>query len=139
MASTNEGPPPPRPKSAEPPTNSIPAVTRSSYHPVYHTVERGPGSERPVNEREYESLPSGDNERGRAPSTSYSARRYGPEDVRWAPRSTVADDRVDSETEVYVRRYGPEDVRWAPRPSDGGGRKEFVAKPTLGRTATYVY
>jgi hypothetical protein len=35
------------------------------------------------------------------------------------------------------RRYGPEDVRWAPRSNSGDGGHN--GKPTLPRTATYVY
>ncbi|KAH7351437.1 hypothetical protein BKA66DRAFT_430630 [Pyrenochaeta sp. MPI-SDFR-AT-0127] len=37
----------------------------------------------------------------------------------------------------YSRKYGPEDVRWAPRSREND--REYAAKPTLGRTATYVY
>jgi curved DNA-binding protein CbpA len=38
----------------------------------------------------------------------------------------------------YTRKYGPEDVRWAPR-SGETERDRYASKPTLGRTATYVY
>jgi curved DNA-binding protein CbpA len=48
---------------------------------------------------------------GRQPS-------YSPHDVSYAPK------------------YGPEDVRWAPR---SGEERSYASKPTLGRTATYVY
>lgn len=37
----------------------------------------------------------------------------------------------------FSRRYGPEDVRWAPR--SGEPDKGYSTKPSLGRTATYVY
>jgi curved DNA-binding protein CbpA len=47
---------------------------------------------------------------GRQPS-------YSPHDVSYAPK------------------YGPEDVRWAPR----SGEERYASKPSLGRTATYVY
>lgn len=41
------------------------------------------------------------------------------------------------ESVQYTKRYGPEDVRWAPRGREN--EREFANKPTLGRTATYVY
>lgn len=37
----------------------------------------------------------------------------------------------------FSRKYGPEDVRWAPRARDD--ERDYPSKPTLGRTATYVY
>lgn len=37
----------------------------------------------------------------------------------------------------YTKKFGPEDVRWAPRGHEN--EREFANKPTLGRTATYVY
>ncbi|OAL53056.1 hypothetical protein IQ07DRAFT_503900 [Pyrenochaeta sp. DS3sAY3a] len=37
----------------------------------------------------------------------------------------------------YSRKFGPEDVRWAPRSSQND--REYASKPSLGRTATYVY
>lgn len=37
----------------------------------------------------------------------------------------------------FSRKYGPEDVRWAPRSREND--REYASKPTLGRTATYVY
>jgi curved DNA-binding protein CbpA len=45
---------------------------------------------------------------------------YNPSDVQYAPK------------------YGPEDVRWAPRGREND-RDYPSAKPSLGRTATYVY
>jgi curved DNA-binding protein CbpA len=44
---------------------------------------------------------------------------YSPADVQYAPK------------------YGPEDVRWAPRSREND--REYASKPSLGRTATYVY
>lgn len=37
----------------------------------------------------------------------------------------------------YAPNYGPEDVRWAPRGREND--RDYASKPTLGRTATYVY
>jgi serine/threonine protein kinase len=80
---------------------------RSSPKPTYDTP---PGSD-------HEDVP-------RIPTIPQ--RRYGPEDVRWAPRS----DRTDAKAAgSYIPIIGPEDVRWAPR----------ATKPSLSRTATYVY
>jgi hypothetical protein len=40
----------------------------------------------------------------------------------------------------YSRKYGPEDVRWAPKSGESDRERErYASKPTLGRTATYVY
>ena len=37
----------------------------------------------------------------------------------------------------FSRKYGPEDVKWAPKSQEN--EREYANKPTLGRTATYVY
>ncbi|KAF1842860.1 DnaJ-domain-containing protein [Cucurbitaria berberidis CBS 394.84] len=37
----------------------------------------------------------------------------------------------------YAPRFGPEDVKWAPRSRESD--REYASKPSLGRTATYVY
>ncbi|EOA90241.1 uncharacterized protein SETTUDRAFT_102523 [Exserohilum turcica Et28A] len=47
------------------------------------------------------------------------------------------DASFDASDVQYSRRYGPEDVRWAPR--SGEPDKGYHQKPSLGRTATYVY
>ncbi|KAF2024258.1 DnaJ-domain-containing protein [Setomelanomma holmii] len=39
----------------------------------------------------------------------------------------------------YAPRYGVEDVRFAPKSRENDRAGEYVSKPTLGRTATYVY
>lgn len=39
----------------------------------------------------------------------------------------------------YSRKYGPDDIRWAPRSGDSERERSYASKPTLGRTATYVY
>ena len=80
------------------------APRRSSPKPAYDTP---PGSD-------HEDLP-------RIPTIPQ--RRYGPEDVRWAPRSDGTDAKAAGS---HVPRFGPEDVRWAP-------------KPSLRRKSTYVY
>ncbi len=37
----------------------------------------------------------------------------------------------------FSRKYGPEDVRWASRSQES--EREYASKPTMGRTATFVY
>lgn len=37
----------------------------------------------------------------------------------------------------YAPKFGPEDVRWAPRGREND--RDYPSKPSLGRTATYVY
>jgi hypothetical protein len=64
--------------------------------------------------------------RGRQPS-------YDPEDVQYNRRRQPS---YDPEEVQYSRKYGPEDIRWAPR---SGEERGYASKPTLGRTATYVY
>jgi hypothetical protein len=49
---------------------------------------------------------------------------------------TGRQDSFDSSDVQFSRRYGPEDVRWAPR---SGEPDKGYSKPSLGRTATYVY
>lgn len=65
---------------------------------------------------------------GEMRSDSYASQRprpvrqpsFNPNDVQYAPK------------------YGPEDVRWAPRGRENE-RDGYASKPSLGRTATYVY
>jgi serine/threonine protein kinase len=132
VASTDKDPPPQsRPNSVEPPATKISGIPRLSQHPTYHTIKREPSIE-----PQYESYPSnGDNERGRARAVpSNHPARYGPEDVRWAPRANEEDY---SEPYSYVRRYGPEDVRWDPKNDESV--RGYPPKPHLQRSATFVY
>jgi len=60
---------------------------------------------------------------------------YG--EVSGESRHRVRQTSIDPNEVQYARRYGPEDVRWAPR--SGEPDRGYASKPTLGRTATYVY
>jgi hypothetical protein len=64
-------------------------------------------------------------------------RLYGEISGESQPRHRVRQSSIDPEQVQYSRRYGPEDVRWAPRSSEAD--RGYASKPTLGRTATYVY
>jgi len=71
-------------------------------------------------------------ERGR------SGRLYG--EIGSEPRHRVRQQSIDQNDVQYSRRYGPEDVRWAPRSGEPDrADRGYASKPTLGRTATYVY
>jgi curved DNA-binding protein CbpA len=80
------------------------------------------------------------------PSRTESSRNISPDRGRSGKKlygEVGADSRRGgrqpsySPSEVsYAQKYGPEDVRWAPR---SGEERGYASKPSLGRTATYVY
>ncbi|CAN9233681.1 unnamed protein product [Alternaria alternata] len=63
---------------------------------------------------------------------------YGEISGESQPRHRVRQSSIEPENVQYSRRYGPEDVRWAPRSSADPDRG-YASKPHLSRTATYVY
>lgn len=71
-------------------------------------------------------------ERGRSSRPLYG--EFGRDSAR--PRATRQNSFNPNEVQ-YATKYGPEDVRWAPRGREND--REYASKPTLGRTATYVY
>ncbi|KAI8941105.1 hypothetical protein NX059_002343 [Plenodomus lindquistii] len=66
-----------------------------------------------------------------------SRKLYGEMDSSADPRRARQASYSPSEVQ-YTRKYGPEDVRWAPRGRENE-RDYPASKPSLGRTATYVY
>jgi hypothetical protein len=62
-------------------------------------------------------------------------------EAKHGTRSTIVNEHSkpkDGYLDIgYTTGYGPEDVRWAPSIRERG--QEKPSKPTLGRTATYVY
>ncbi|KAH7070371.1 hypothetical protein BKA63DRAFT_75649 [Paraphoma chrysanthemicola] len=73
-------------------------------------------------------------ERGRS-----SRPLYGEVGGSYSSRPHAARQNSFSPSKVnYAPRYGVEDVRFAPR-SRENDRGDYATKPTLGRTATYVY
>jgi curved DNA-binding protein CbpA len=75
-------------------------------------------------------------ERGRAGRPLYGEMRSDSY-ASQRPRPTRQPSYNPSEVQ-YAPKYGPEDVRWAPRGRENE-RDGYASKPSLGRTATYVY
>lgn len=76
-------------------------------------------------------------DRGRSSRALYG--EVGRDTREYAPRPRPVRQGSYKPDEVqFARNYGPEDVRWAPRGREN--ERDFPAsKPSLGRTATYVY
>jgi hypothetical protein len=91
--------------------------------PVRPSLAR-PSSRGDLREAKELPRPSGSGER--------RVREVRPESVRRAAKPLEEDVS-------YARQYGPEDVRWSMPRKKKGGDDEDRSKPTLGRTATYVY
>jgi curved DNA-binding protein CbpA len=82
------------------------------------------------------------------PSRTESSRNISPTEDRGRSKKLYGEVGTDSrrgggrqpsydQNDVsYTRKYGHEDVRWAPR---SGEERGYASKPSLGRTATYVY
>ncbi|KAF2854080.1 DnaJ-domain-containing protein [Plenodomus tracheiphilus IPT5] len=72
-------------------------------------------------------------DRGRSSRKLYGEVNSSSADPRRARQASYSPSEVQ-----YTRKYGPEDVRWAPRGRENE-RDYPASKPTLGRTATYAY
>jgi curved DNA-binding protein CbpA len=75
-------------------------------------------------------------ERGRSSRPLYG--EVGRGDSYARPRPVRQGSYTPSGDVQYAPKYGPEDVRWAPRGREND-RDYPSSKPSLGRTATYVY
>jgi curved DNA-binding protein CbpA len=76
-------------------------------------------------------------DRGRSSRTLYG--EISRDTKEYAPRPRpVRQGSYRPDDVQYARQYGPEDVRWAPRGRENE-RDYPSSKPSLARTATYVY
>ena len=121
----------PKPRHRSPsPLGKPPIGANRPVEPTssYKTAPRPGMSSRTESSRNISPI-RGSEERGR------SGRLYG--EVGADPRHRVRQPSFDPDDVQYSRRYGPEDVRWAPR--SGEPDRGYASKPTISRTATYVY
>ncbi|KAE8843035.1 hypothetical protein PTNB85_00324 [Pyrenophora teres f. teres] len=121
----------PKPRHRSPsPLGKPPIGANRPVEPIasYKTAPRPSMSSRTESSRNISPI-RGSEERGR------SGRQYGEPGNE--PRHRVRQPSFDSNDVQYTRRYGPEDVRWAPR--SGEPDRGYASKPTISRTATYVY
>ncbi|KAH9873091.1 hypothetical protein J1614_005488 [Plenodomus biglobosus] len=93
---------------------------------------RPPPMDRTTSSRNISPLRNSE-ERGRSSRKLYGEVNGSSADPRRARQASYSPSEVQ-----YARKYGPEDVRWAPRGRENE-RDYPASKPTLGRTATYVY
>jgi len=75
----------------------------------------------------------GSEDRGRTSRKLYGEISGNGAESRRARQASYSPSEVQ-----YARKYGPEDVRWAPRGPENE-RDYPASKPTFNRTATYVY
>lgn len=103
-------------------------ATTTSYSTKPVSAARPPPMDRTTSTRNISPIRHSE-DRGRS-----SRKLYGEvNDPRRARQASYSPSEVQ-----YARKYGPEDVRWAPRGREN--EKDCPAtKPSLGRTATYVY
>ncbi|RMZ69823.1 molecular chaperone [Pyrenophora seminiperda CCB06] len=121
----------PKPRHRSPsPLGKPPIGANRPVEPTasYKTAPRPSMSSRTESARNISPI-RGSEERGR------SGRLYG--EVGSDPRHRVRQPSYDPTDVHYSRRYGPEDVRWAPR--SGEPDRGYASKPSINRTATYVY
>jgi hypothetical protein len=83
------------------------------------------------------SSPIREEQRGRSGRPLYGEMRSDSYASQQRPRP-VRQSSYTPDNVQYAPKYGPEDVRWAPRGRENE-RDYGPSKPSLGRTATYVY
>ncbi|EAT80913.2 hypothetical protein HBI56_186080 [Parastagonospora nodorum] len=84
------------------------------------------------------SSPIREEQRGRSGRPLYGEMRSDSYASQQRPRPVRQSSFNPNEVQ-YAPKYGPEDVRWAPRGRENERSDYGPSKPTLGRTATYVY